>query len=129
MLRNSCCILHGLFPVTEIKTQKRSNPIYRRLVFLIDVTRTFDKLIYRTSRINNPHLHVLKIDELLRVCDHVGDGSSHRKASIAFAASKLLHSSQHHPEGWRLQKCKQLKKKEKKKMCLFIYDLNMFLNK
>lgn len=50
------------------------------------------------------NLHILKVDELLRVCNHVWYGSPYRKVSIAFIVDKLLHGSKYHPEGGCLKR-------------------------
>lgn len=86
MPRHRCRVLQGLFSVT-----KKTNSLLQRLIY----SRTKSTA---GSRTHVSHLHILKVDELLRVCDHVWDGSPDRKVSIAFVENKLLHSSQHYPE-------------------------------
>lgn len=55
-----------------------------------------------TNTIINSHLHILKFNKLLRICNHIWDGSPERKTSVAFTVNKLLHGLQNHPERWRL---------------------------
>lgn len=91
MSRNRRCVLDGLFPVAE--AEGGNTLVTRSLTCQLENS---NEVLHHTR--NSLILHILQVDELLRVSDQVWDGAPHGKVSASFIEDKLLHSSQHHPE-------------------------------